>query len=195
LFLFTATTEFVRLIIPPLVSQLYTENRNSEVEKVLRSTATIAGVPSLIALLFVILFGKSVLLYLYGNHYAIGYATLLVLSGAHMINILTGTPGVLLVMASKEKFLLVAAVISGLLGISISISLVKSMGYLGVAIGAGVGIVVQNLMMAGYCFQVMSINTFMSIREIYIITQKAKDAVVTFKNQLSLAVSTNGKAG
>ena len=164
--LITVTLDIVRFVIAPMISELYAKKRYHEVEKVLRSTATIAGVPSLIALLIVMFFGKSILLYLYGSHYTIGYTALLVLSLAHLINVLTGIPAVLLVMASKEKFLLLSAFVSGSMGICLSILLVGSMDYLGVCIGAGVGIVLQNLFMAGYCLNKMSINTFMSLREV-----------------------------
>ena len=72
LVLITAALSIVTLVIPPMISQLYTKKRYSEVEKVLRSTATIAGVPSGIALLLMMFFGKSMLFYLYGDLYTRG---------------------------------------------------------------------------------------------------------------------------
>jgi O-antigen/teichoic acid export membrane protein len=174
----TASLEIVRLIIPPMISQLYTQKRYSEVAKVLCSTATIAGVPSIIGLFLIIFFGKSLLYYLYGNHYTMGYTALIVMSVAYLVDVLTGTPGILLIMASKEKILLLFSIISGSIGISLSILLVNSMDFVGVAIGAGIGIIVQNLLMAFYCFKKMSINTFMSFNEALHITSKVRYAIV-----------------
>lgn len=164
--LITSTLSIIKLAILPTISHLYTKKRYSEVEKVLRTTATISGIPSIIGLLLIIFLGKSMLLILYGDYYVMGYTALIVLCAAHLINVLTGAPGALLVMASKERVLLFACIVGVSFGISLSILLVHSLDYLGVSVGAGVGIILQNLFMAWYCVKKMSINTFMDFREI-----------------------------
>jgi O-antigen/teichoic acid export membrane protein len=191
LVLITATLEMVRLVIPPLICQLYTQGKYAKIEKILRSTATIAGLPSIVALILIFLFGKNVLHSLYGSSYILGYKALMVMSVAHLINILTGTPGVLLVMGSKEKLLLVSSIISGSIGILLSMLLIGSMDYVGVAVGAGAGIILQNLLMAGYCQKKMSINTFFSVQETFNLTKRFMSIVVSLKNRAILVISTS----
>lgn len=160
--LIIASFSVARLVISPIVGRLYVKKKYEDVEKILRTTATVVAVPSIILLLIIIFLSESLLFYLYGTNYSSGSIALRILAIAYLINLLTGTPGVLLVMASKEKFLLMSSVLSGLTGIYLSLTLVETMDYVGVAIGVAVTIVFQNMMMAIYCIRKMSINTFIN---------------------------------
>ena len=95
-------------------------------------------------------------------------------------------------MASKEKFLLSCALISGIIGISLSIWLINYLDYIGVAIGAGAGIMVQNLLMAGYCYKKISINTFFSFSELNNVVNNIKTLQTRLKNNKSLFAKTSG---
>lgn len=184
--LVTATLDVVRLVVPPMVGDLYTKRNFSKVQEVLRTTATLAGIPSILALLMLICFGEKVLYYLYGPHYASGYPALIILAVGHLLNVLTGTPGVLLVMASKEKFLLWSALASGSIGFGVSIFLVETMDYIGVAIGASTGIIMQNFLMAWYCWKSTSIKTFMGLREVSIVTKEVLAILSSVKKRVIL---------
>ena len=164
--LLTAALEIVRLVIPPLIGQLYTRKDYAQVETVLRTTATLAGLPSVVGILLIIFFGKSALFYLYGSAYTAGYNALVVMSMAHLINVFAGTPGILLIMASKEKIILGFAMISGVIAISVSLLLVQKLDYLGVSFGAAFGIASQSIFMALYCKRALKIKTFMSASSI-----------------------------
>jgi O-antigen/teichoic acid export membrane protein len=182
--LFTATLQIVRLIIPAMIAKLYAQKKYNDVEKILRTTATIAGVPSIIGLLLVLFFGKPILLHLYGEIYDSGGPVLTILAISHIINLLTGAPGVLLMMSSKEKVLLTISIVSGSFSILVSFILVNKFDYIGVAIGAGVGIAIQNLLMAGYCLKKMKINTFISLREMYSLKEGLKSMISARKQQI-----------
>ncbi|MEN8134277.1 MAG: oligosaccharide flippase family protein [Thermodesulfobacteriota bacterium] len=190
--LLTTTLQIVRLVIPAMVAKLYAQKKYKDLEKVLRSTATIAGVPSIIGLLLILIFGKTILLHLYGESYASGYSILTILAIAHIINIFTGVPGVLLMMSSNEKVLLAISIFSGSLSILVSFILVNQLDYVGVAIGAGVGIAIQNLLMAGYCLTKMDINTFISLREIYLFKETFLSIIAAYKQRLILKTNNFG---
>jgi O-antigen/teichoic acid export membrane protein len=170
----TTALTMLKLTILPTIGHLYTKKLYNELEKVLRISATIAGLPAIIGLLLIILLGKSFLLIIYGSHYTAGYSALVVLATANLINVLTGSPGPLIVMASKEKYLFYFALVSGLIGMILSGLLVVRIDYLGVSIGAGVGIILYNVMMVYYCRKEFSINTMMSFHEIYMLSSKIK---------------------
>ena len=161
--LVTATLNMLRMTILPTIGDLYTKQQYREVEKVLRVSATIAGLPAIAGLLLIILFGKNILFIIFGSHYTAGYMALVVLAMANLINVFTGTPAVLMIMASKENYLLGFSLISGVLSILTSFLLVGRLSYLGVAIGAGVGIVLYNILMVYFCKKKLSILTILSV--------------------------------
>jgi O-antigen/teichoic acid export membrane protein len=187
--LLTATLQIVRLVIPAMVAKLYAEKKYEDLEKILRSTATIAGVPSIIALLLIMILGKPLLLHLYGESYASGDLILTILAVANIINLATGVPGVLLMMSSKEKVLLAISIFSGSLSILLSFILVNRFDYIGVAVGSGAGIAVQNLLMAGYCYKKMHINTFISFREMAFFRETLLAVIAAYKQRLILGTN------
>lgn len=188
-FLLTATLHIVKLVIPAMVAKLYAQKKYNDLEKILRSAATIAGVPSIIGFLFVLIFGETILFYMYGGSYTIGYSALAILSIANIINLATGVPGVLLMMSSNEKILLIISVISGFLSILISFMLVKQFDYIGVAIGLGIGIAAQNLLTAGYCYKKIKINTFINLKEIFSYKQNIMSMIYSYKQKNMIKVS------
>lgn len=171
--LITTTLTMLKMVTLPMVGDLYAKGKFKKLEKVLRVTATYAGLPSIIGLMVLALFGRSFLTFLYGTHYALGYTTLLVLSIANIINVFTGTPGLLMVMASREKVMLAFRLISGTIGFIVCILLVDTLDHVGVAIAAGTGDCLFNLAMMVYCRRKLSINTLMSFSEIRTITMQA----------------------
>lgn len=164
--LITTSLQLLKLTILPTIGHLYAKKAYEELEKVLRSSATLAGLPAILGLLLVILASKTILMIVYGQHYTAGYSALLVLSVANIINVFTGTPGALMVMASKEKFLMIFAFTSGTVGLGLCFLLVGSLDYVGIAIGQGSGLAMYNVLMMVYCRKKLSITTLMSFQEL-----------------------------
>ncbi len=187
--LFTTTLQIVRLVLPSIVAKLYSQKKYKDLEKVLRSTATIAGIPSIICLLLIIVFGKLILFHVYGKSYEIAYPVLIVLSISSIIDLMTGVPGILLMMSSKEKILLIISVVSGSLSILISLLLVNKFDYFGIAIGSGAGVVIQNLLMASYCLHKMNINTYISLKEVFLFKKNIASMVATYKQKNILSLN------
>jgi len=165
--LLTTTLTMVKFVILPMIGHLYTKKDYHKLERVLRSSATIAGLPAIAGLFLIIVFGKTILYYVYGPYYTAGYTALLILAVANLINVFTGVPGALMVMAGKENILLVFSVFSSLIGFALGFLLVGPMDCAGVAIGGGTGIILYNLIMFWYCKTRLSINTLMSFQEFF----------------------------
>lgn len=163
----TTSLAMIRLTILPTIGHLYAKKYYSEVEKVLKVSALVAGIPAILGLSLVILMGKPILFILYGSHYAEGYSALIILSVANLINVFTGMPGPLMVMASKEKQMLLFTIISSVVGLSLSSFLIGILDYTGVSIGAGTGIILYNILMAWYCKSKLSISTTISLNQFY----------------------------
>ena len=179
--LITTNLVIISKVILPMIGGLYAQEKFKETEKVLRLTATISAFPSLIALIFIIVFGEKLLFILYGSNYVVGYKTLLILSSAHLLSALTGSPGILMIMASKEKFQVLFAFICTLLGLIISAILVKPLDYFGISVGAALSIVLYNLILTVYCQKILHIKTFISFRELKNLFRKIASRTINFR--------------
>lgn len=156
----------VNSVIPPMIAQLVAKKKMDEVEKVLRATATVAGIPSVIMVLILAVAGTDILSLLFGEFYAKGAGVLMVLVFAQTINALTGSPGVLLMMSGYQTVVMRFAVVSGTLGVITSFMLVEKMSYMGVAYGVSIGMVLNNIGMWFYCRNKLDINTHMSVNDV-----------------------------
>lgn len=172
--LLTTTLSMVKFVILPTIGHLYTKKDYHRLERVLRSSATIAGLPAMGGFLLIILFGKGLLHYVYGDYYTAGYSALLILAIANLVNVFTGVPGVLLVMAGKEKILLVLSVVTSSIGFTLGFILVRRMDFLGVTIGNATGIILYNIIMCWYCKSRLSLNTLMSFSEFFSLIAKLR---------------------
>lgn len=160
----SGTLNLARQAIAPTIGELYAKNQIEDVEKVLRSAATMAGIPSIIALLVAIFFGKTIIGVVYGSYYTGGYWTLVILCLAQIVNVGTGAPGVLLVMAGKERVLLVFSLVAAAMGLGIGVILLPSVGVLGTAIGTGIAIAFHNILTSIYSARRLKVKTIVSFK-------------------------------
>jgi len=150
-------------VIPPMIAEYYAKGKMVEVEKILRVTATVAGIPAMIALGFFVVFGEEILGLVFGEFYAQGFFVLVALGVGKIINVLTGSPGVMMVMADKQNQFLKYTVISGVIGVALSVLLVGKFGGVGVAIGVSFGVFLLNILMWLYCWKKLEIKTHMGL--------------------------------
>lgn len=169
----------VNSVIPPMIAKLLAEQKNRDVERVLRATAAIAGLPSIMIVIMLAFLGESILSLLFGDFYKQGANVLLILAGGQAINALTGSPGVLLMMSGHQAIFMKFAVVSGLFGVMTSYFLVQLFGYTGVAVGVSVGLVMHNVAMWLYCHYQLGISTHMGLDSIHDITDVIKKRILS----------------
>lgn len=153
----------VNSVIPPMVAQLFAQGDAKRLERVLRLTATVASIPSIVIMAVLGLWGAPVLGALFGEYYAQGATVLLVLLLAQTVNALTGSPGVLLSMSGHQAVVMRFALLAGVLGVATSAVLVRPLGGLGAALGVAVGMVLHNVTMWMYCQRKLGIKTHMLV--------------------------------
>ncbi|WJW75307.1 lipopolysaccharide biosynthesis protein [Thiohalobacter sp. IOR34] len=153
----------VNHVIPPMIAELHAQGKRGELERMLRSTATLAAVPALALLSLVILFSGEVLRILYGEYFAAGAWVLVIMAAGQAVNVLTGSPGNVLAMCDQQGLLMRAAVGGGLVGVVMSLALVQTHGAAGVALGYASGLALQNLLMALFARRVLGITTFAGV--------------------------------
>lgn len=157
----------VNAVIPPMVADLYSQNSINKLQSLLQKTATLISIPSFVVFVFIIIFGADALGYIYGEHYRNAFVPFVILALGQFLNVLTGSPGVLLTMSGHERVVMVSALISGFIGIVVSLFGVQKFGAIGAALGYSISIVLVNLYMSIYSFRELSIHTYGNLKVLF----------------------------
>jgi len=153
----------VNSVLPPIVAELYSQKEMKKLESVLQKTATLIGALALAILVFLFVFGESILSVVYGESYRLAFIPLLLLCIGQFVNALTGSPGILLTMSGHEHVVMRSAVIAGIVGVLCTIVTVQELGGVGAALGFAVGLVLVNVFMWAYCYRKLDIATHGSL--------------------------------
>ncbi|MDU9048769.1 MAG: flippase [Candidatus Electrothrix sp. Rat3] len=137
----------VNMIIPPLIVHFHADKQKERLEQVLRSTATIAAVPSLALLSSYILFGGWILETVYGEYYRAGETVLMIMSLGQAICVFVGSCGYVLIMTGHNHAIMLISAASSIIALCGALLLVPQYGSIGVAIGYTVAMFVHQLTM------------------------------------------------
>lgn len=137
----------VNTVVSPLVAESYAQGKTDTLQKMLRLTATIAGLPALVVLLSFIFFGGPILGIVFGDYYSQGALILLALGLGNLVNVWVGSSGVTMAMTGHQKPAMVITVITGAITIAAGLISVNHYGALGVAVSAAAGMALQNVSM------------------------------------------------
>ena len=129
----------INLLVPPYIAELYAKGEKRRLERILRQTAALAGIPAILVLFAFIFFGGPILGTFYPDAYSAGATILAVLSISKVTNVLTGSSGITMAMTGHQHILMrIAVVVSGL-SIVVCSFVVRPWGSLGVAIVVSAG--------------------------------------------------------
>lgn len=137
----------VNLVVPPFIAELYFRGEIQRLQRVLRASATLAGIPALVVLLGFLAFGGRLMEWIFTAELRGGAAILTVLALGKLVNVLTGSCGVTMTMTGHQTQLLRITVLSGLLTVVASLLAVRPFGAVGVAGTVATGIAAQNIAM------------------------------------------------
>jgi O-antigen/teichoic acid export membrane protein len=135
-----------RGVAPPLIAELHAQRRLGELERTVRSGATLAAIPSLAVLVVFMLFGSSVMEAVYGPFYGQGASILAILSLGRLALVWTGSSGVALMMTGHHRAMMYITVVSGVLSVGGGILAAASYGALGIAATTAGAAILQNLL-------------------------------------------------
>ncbi len=159
----TLPLAIINAIIPPMVADMYSQKKYERVQNLLQKTATILSVPAFIVFVIIMVFGAEMLGLIYGETYTEAYIPFMILAAGQFINILTGSPGILLTMSGHERVVMKTALGGSALGVIVSFIGVQAYGATGAALGYAVGIIVNNVAMWMYSSNRLSIKTHGSL--------------------------------
>jgi O-antigen/teichoic acid export membrane protein len=107
----------VNLLVPPFIAELHAVGQHARLQRVLRTTATLAGIPGFVVLLGFVLFGGSILALLYGEVYRAAGPVLAILSVGYLVNVWTGSCGMTLAMTGNQSTLMVITLVTSALSV------------------------------------------------------------------------------
>jgi O-antigen/teichoic acid export membrane protein len=137
----------VNLVVPPFIADLYARGEKRRLEKVLRNTATLAGIPALLALLAFVFFGGPILGLVFTEGFRDGAAVLALLSLGKLVNVLTGSCGVTMSMTGHQTALMGITLFTSACTVTGCLLVVGSHGMIGVASVVCAGTIFENLAM------------------------------------------------
>jgi O-antigen/teichoic acid export membrane protein len=137
----------VNLVVPPFIADLYARGERRRLQRILRTTATLAGMPAFLVLLAFVLFGAPILGFVYGPAFREGAVVLALLSLGKLVNVWTGSCGVTMSMTGHQTRLMVITIVTSTLTVGGCLAVVRAHGMVGVASVVAAGTVLQNLAM------------------------------------------------
>lgn len=153
----------VNLVIPPMLAVLYDKNDLAGLQRLMRTSASWSVFIVLPVSFVFIVFGEEILGFAFGEAYSAGYEVFVILTVAHSINALSGSPGMLLQMSGHQQLLLRLTTVWALISITLNILVVGDHGMQGVALVTGSCIIGMNLSMVFSVYRIMGVKTYARI--------------------------------
>lgn len=149
----------INAVIPPMVADLYSRGDRAGLQALLQKTATLMSIPAIAAFGVIFVFGADILALVYGEPYRAAAIPFLILATGQFLNVLSGSPGVLLTMSGHERIVMGSALGAGGIGLTVSFFASQSYGAAGAAAGYSTGIVLVNFIMWRYAYARLSVRT------------------------------------
>jgi len=134
----------INQVIPAMIAHYNAQKDFKTLSYVVRFASTLGAFFSVPALIFLILFGKYILVVLFGPQYACGVIALNFLAISQLFNSVSGLCGYMLQMTGYHMVLTRISVFCGLLNFVLNIVLVQYFGKEGVAAATAFSLIVQN---------------------------------------------------
>jgi O-antigen/teichoic acid export membrane protein len=139
--------QVANVVVEPLVAEMYAQGRKQTLERMLRATATLAGAPSLLVVLALVLAGGLILDVIYGEFYRAGAVILVLLSLGQAAVVWTGSCGTTLAMTGHQWRLMTIVAICGIITVVAELLVAARYGAVGVAVIAAGGLALKNIAM------------------------------------------------
>jgi O-antigen/teichoic acid export membrane protein len=136
--------QMAMLTIVSTIPWLHAQSRTKELERVLRNAATLAAIPSLVALGALTIFPGQILGMVFGGSYSGAKATLVVMSLGHHILVLSGNPQHVLALTGRHRLVLIVNLASAAVLSIVGVAAGRIFGAPGLAAGAAISLAFQN---------------------------------------------------
>lgn len=148
----------VNAIAAPMISQLYSQGRMDELQRMVKLAAIAIMTFSLPISLVMIVWGEWIL-GLFGQSFTASYYPLVILIVGQLVNSLAGSVGLLMTMTGHHKQAAYVFGASALLNIILNAVMIPSYGLLGAALATAITMSLWNVVLITYVMNKVSINS------------------------------------
>ncbi len=134
-------------VMSPLIAELYTQNKKSELQAMLQGCAFYLGIVALFLFILLFFYGGDILSVLFGEFYKKGGTILSILIIGPLFNVTLGSCGVVLKMTENQNSLMFIAITTTVFNIILTILLIKDGGIYGVAISYCLSQLIQKIIL------------------------------------------------
>jgi len=134
----------INSIFGPVISELVSQNKINELEKLLKSINKIIFLFSFNYLVFVFIFRKEILL-VFGEEFILSNIVLVILTFGQFAKSVSGPIGTVLIMSGKQKYEVWNSVLICILNIILNLLFIPSYGIVGAALATMLSIVIINI--------------------------------------------------
>jgi O-antigen/teichoic acid export membrane protein len=153
-------------VLAPAISEQFSQGHIVRLERLLRGSAVITSLPALVALGFIFAAAGPLLGWAYGDYYRNGATALVLVSVGQVVNVLTGSAAVVLMMTGHQRESMIISVAAGA-GLIVGVLLVvDSYGINGIAAVAGMTTALHGLASAAWVKRVTGMKTYCSIESV-----------------------------
>jgi O-antigen/teichoic acid export membrane protein len=165
-------------VVAPIVAELAAKGRMRQLERTLRAVATLAGIPAFVALMLFLVFGGSIMGFLYGPFYRQGATMLFVLCLGRLVAVYTGSCAVTLMMTGHQRAVMYITVGFGIASLGAGIALAGPFGGVGIAVATATFASLQNLTTMYTAKRLVGVRTqaYLSLRPLIAFLRKDGDA-------------------
>jgi len=149
----------VNMALAPVVSSLYTTGELQRLQRIVTISARVILLGSLPVALSMIIFGRWILLTVFGLEFVSGATALAILSAAQIANAGTGPVGLLLVMTGHERDTASSVGIGAAVNVTLNVLLIPVWGIEGAAMATAISVVTWNILQAVWVYRRLGIDS------------------------------------
>lgn len=146
-------------IVPSIISAVHTSNNRDELRQVVSVSTRWILTMSMPIMLILVLEGKFVLEYVYGEKFINGYTALVILSIGQLINAGSGLVGWFLQVTGGHKTYMKISIFWGILNVLLNLILVPRFGIIGAAMSTAFTLSMVNIISVWVIYNKLSILT------------------------------------
>jgi len=131
-------------VLMPKIASMYDTNKIKELERMVQNVTKLLTFIGLFSLLFFVILGKTILS-VWGVAFVISYIPLIIVASGQLINVASGSNGVILMMTGYEKILGYLTLISAISNITLNYIFIPLYGATGAALASAVTVSAENI--------------------------------------------------
>ena len=161
--LFRFPSNLINTIIPPYIAGFYARQEKEKLQVMLRGSATVASVSTLMMLAGFWVFGKPVLAFVFGDFYQNAYPYVLILGIGELVNAWAGAIGETLMMTDYQRGLMFISLVNCALAFLMGWYFVQWWGGIGGAWSRAIVLSLYNIMMVIFFYTKTGLRTNASL--------------------------------